>query len=285
MRVALLFSGGYDSSLAAIYIGKKEEALLFYFDLLGSISPLPYRISREISKILRKELPLYLVDFRKVVEEISSKVERKYRQVVLKRAMVKVANALAREVDADVLGTGEVIGQVSTQTLRSLRVIEEASGMPILRPIAGLDKEEIVNEIRRYGLFDLCSKVKEYCNIAGRKVVTWPDFKKVKREEAKIGDLLSKISWREYPEVKEEEIEFLDEIPEGAIIIDLSRGAIPGAISIEEFSPEDAKGRTVLIYCKSGGLSKEYARELRKLGIKAYPLNPKAIKKLRDRKR
>jgi thiamine biosynthesis protein ThiI len=86
-----------------------------------------------------------------------------YRVIFYRRAMLRIAEAIAKKVDAKALVTGESVGQVASQTLSNIRAIEEVTSIPILRPLAGDNKEEIINEARRIGTYEISIEPYEDC--------------------------------------------------------------------------------------------------------------------------
>jgi thiamine biosynthesis protein ThiI len=97
---------------------------------------------------------LVLVPFAAVQREIVAAAPRPLRVVLYRRFMMRIATALARQAGATALVTGESLGQVASQTLENLAVIENAAGMPVLRPLLGMDKNEIVEQARALGTFE-----------------------------------------------------------------------------------------------------------------------------------
>ncbi len=97
---------------------------------------------------------LMLVPFASAQREIVARAPRPLRVVLYRRVMVRIASVLARKTSAQVLVTGESLGQVASQTLENMMVIEQAAARPILRPLIGMDKNEIINEARRLGTFE-----------------------------------------------------------------------------------------------------------------------------------
>ena len=98
---------------------------------------------------------LILVPFAEIQREVVLTVPPPARVVVYRRLMVRIAEALARKHGAAALTTGESLGQVASQTLSNIARIDEAAGMPILRPLIGMDKLEITDQARRLGTFEI----------------------------------------------------------------------------------------------------------------------------------
>ena len=98
---------------------------------------------------------LILIPFAPIQQQIVAEVTAPYRVVLYRRCMVRIAEALARHVDAKALVTGESVGQVASQTLENLAAIDEVASLPILRPLIGMDKQEIVTQAIALGTYDI----------------------------------------------------------------------------------------------------------------------------------
>ncbi|MBN2369382.1 MAG: tRNA 4-thiouridine(8) synthase ThiI [Vicinamibacteria bacterium] len=157
-RVVCLLSGGIDSPVAAWRLMKRGCSVVFvHFHAF----PLVDRATIEKTRRLAQRLAyfqyrsrLLLVPFAPVQQQIVASCPSSLRVVLYRRFMVRIAEALARRLHSKALVTGESLGQVASQTLDNMAVIDDVSRMPILRPLVGMDKEEIVREARRIGTFD-----------------------------------------------------------------------------------------------------------------------------------
>jgi thiamine biosynthesis protein ThiI len=98
---------------------------------------------------------LFVVPFGEIQREIVLSVPGPARVVVYRRMMIRIAEALAGQVGALALVTGESLGQVASQTLENIARIDEAAGMPVFRPLIGTDKLEITSEAQRLGTFEI----------------------------------------------------------------------------------------------------------------------------------
>ena len=98
---------------------------------------------------------LKMVPFGELQRQIVLEVPAPLRVVIYRRMMLRIAERIARDTRARALVTGEVIGQVASQTLENLTVIASVAGMPILRPLIGMDKEEIIVEAQRLGTYEI----------------------------------------------------------------------------------------------------------------------------------
>jgi tRNA uracil 4-sulfurtransferase len=129
---------------------------------------------------------VHVVDLAPAVIALRARVESGIRQVVLKRAMYRAGTIVAQRLGADALVTGEALGQVSTQTVRNLAVAEEAAGLPVLRPLIGMDKEEILARAREIGTHDASVRVQEHCDIATGRVETAAPLRHVVRADGRL---------------------------------------------------------------------------------------------------
>jgi len=157
-RLVALLSGGIDSPVAAWRLMKRGCKVVFvHFHAF----PLLDRTTIEKARTLAGQLTrwqfhsrLLLVPFAPVQQAIVAHCPTPLRVVLYRRFMVRIAERLAARQRAKALVTGESLGQVASQTLDNMAVIDAAATMPILRPLVGMDKEEIVQEARRIGTFE-----------------------------------------------------------------------------------------------------------------------------------
>ena len=99
-------------------------------------------------------LAVFIIPFTEIQEEIRRKCPEDHFTLIMRRFMMRLADMLARELRCRALVTGENLGQVASQTMQALAVSEDVATMPVLRPLIGLDKEEIVKIARKIGTFD-----------------------------------------------------------------------------------------------------------------------------------
>ena len=293
-RAVSLVSGGFDSAVASWRMLRRGVSLEYVFCNLGG--EIHRRDVLRVLKILSDQWSygtrpkLHAVDFSPIVKELQAKTEARYWQVLLKRLMLRVGERVAREIRAQGIVTGESVGQVSSQTMQNLYVISEAVSLPIYRPLAGFTKEEIVAEARRIGTYDLSASVAEYCALVPRRPATKASLRAVREEEAKLDPsrLEEALEGREVFDLRAvdpatlsaPDIE-IEEIPEGAVVIDLrSPGAYrawhyPGAVHLDFFQALEEykrfpKDRTYVLYCELGLKSAHLAELMRKEGFRAY---------------
>src|ERR1043166_5134893 len=109
------------------------------------------------------ESRLYLIPFGEIQRQIVAAVNRPLRVVLYRRMMLRIAEAVAKKENAKALITGESLGQVASQTLENMSVIQQATVLPVLRPLVGMDKQEIIDQARRIGTFDISSIPDQDC--------------------------------------------------------------------------------------------------------------------------
>jgi len=154
-RVACLLSGGIDSPVAAYRMMRRGCSVLFvHFHSYPILSRASQEKVREIAGLLTRhqlQSRLALVPFGELQQQVLLGVAPELRVVIYRRAMLRIAERLARGWHARALVTGEVIGQVASQTLENLTTIASATRMEILRPLVGMDKDEITAHAARIG--------------------------------------------------------------------------------------------------------------------------------------
>jgi thiamine biosynthesis protein ThiI len=158
-RVACLLSGGIDSPVAAWRLMRRGCRVLFvHFHSYPILSHASQEKARELVRLLSEyqyRSKLFLVPFGEVQQQVVLAVAPPLRVVVYRRLMLRIAESIARAERAQALVTGEVVGQVASQTLENLSTIGRAASMPVLRPLVGMDKEEIMAEAQRLGTFPI----------------------------------------------------------------------------------------------------------------------------------
>lgn len=165
----LLMSGGIDSPVAgflAIKKGVEVTALHFASPPHTSIMSLQkvIELTEEISKfMLDEKLKLIVFPFTKIQEAINQTVDANYNITIMRRVMYKVATMIAARENIDTLITGESIGQVASQTLESLKVINEVTNLPVIRPLITYDKNEVIKLSRVIKTYDISIRPYEDC--------------------------------------------------------------------------------------------------------------------------
>jgi thiamine biosynthesis protein ThiI len=158
-KVACLLSGGIDSPVAAWRMMKRGcSALLVHFHSYPFLSRASQEKVRELAQVLttyQLHSRLFLVAFGEIQRQVVLTVPAPLRVVIYRRLMMRIADRIARTHGARALVSGEVIGQVASQTLENMSIIASATDLPILRPLVGMDKEEIVAEAIRLGTYEI----------------------------------------------------------------------------------------------------------------------------------
>jgi tRNA uracil 4-sulfurtransferase len=158
-RVACLLSGGIDSPVAAYRLMRRGCSVLFiHFHSYPILSHASQDKVREIAALLTEHQlrsRLILVPFGDVQQQVVLAIRPELRVVMYRRLMMRIAERLARRWHARALVTGEVIGQVASQTLENLTTIAGATTMQVLRPLVGMDKDEITAEAARLGTYPI----------------------------------------------------------------------------------------------------------------------------------
>ncbi len=173
--VLVLLSGGFDSAVAAWRLLRRGVPVHFvHAELACSQTDSALAVARELT---RRWAPgtdptVWVMDFRAVRERLLEGVDPRYRQVRLKELMLAGADRIAAQEGLAALATGEALGQVSTQTLGNLALIDRAAELPVLRPLAGDDKDDIVDLARRIGTYELSARSREVCDLSDGPVVT-----------------------------------------------------------------------------------------------------------------
>jgi thiamine biosynthesis protein ThiI len=289
-RAVALFSGGFDSPVAAWMAMRRGTAVeLVVCDIGGCAqTDAALEVARRLVTMWASgiEPTAHVVDLVPVIAALSERVEPRIRQVLLKRAMYRAATLVARETGAEAIVTGESLGQVSTQTLRNLAVAEEAAGILVLRPLIGMDKEEIIGRAQRIGTHDASLRVREYCAIAPGRVETAARLKEILTAEGQVDEsyiaaavrnrrVVDLLGWQ--PERLEHVVE---DVPEGAVIVDVrepGEGATVGETrkpfsDLDRWIDELDRDATYLFVCTVGARSEVAAGEARARGFDAYSL-------------
>jgi len=158
-KVLSLISGGLDSPVAAIQILRRGSPCSFIHfygtpfvgeDVLVKIEDLV----RLVNRYQPDPQPLYIIPFGKIQERIALVTNPKMRTVLYRRMMIRISCAVAKRIKAQALITGESLGQVASQTLENLSTINAVADLPILRPLIGYDKDQIIEEAQKRGTYE-----------------------------------------------------------------------------------------------------------------------------------
>ena len=187
-----LLSGGIDSPVSSYMIAKRGVRLVpvHFFSF-----PYTSELAKEKVLSLAKELTAYtgrmtlqIVPFTHIQEEIRRACPEEYFTLIMRRFMMRIAEAIARKANAGALVTGESLGQVASQTMLALGVTEDVTSLPVLRPLIGMDKVEIIRMSREIGVFDTSILPYEDCCtvFTPRHPATRPRLEDVRQAEAAL---------------------------------------------------------------------------------------------------
>lgn len=295
-RAVALISGGFDSAVAAWMMLRRGVELDYVFCNLGGEAY--KRMVAEVGKILADRWSygtrpvLHVLDFEPVVTDLKRAVRPLFHQIVLKRQMYRAANLVGAEIGAEAVITGESVGQVSSQTLANLRAIDRGSELPVLRPLVGMDKEDIISRARQIGTYSLSARVREYCALGTGRPATAAATETVVAEDARLdlSALRAVAEARErmdlrglaLPDLAGEAV-FTSRIPPHAVVVDIrehrafQRWHWPGAIhrDAEELARECLSldpAVPYVLYCAQGLHSARIAERMQAAGYEAYSL-------------
>jgi thiamine biosynthesis protein ThiI len=306
--VALL-SGGFDSAVAAWMMLKRGIALDYVFCNLAAGAY--ERAVLSVAKLVADEWSygtrprIHVIDFEQPVRHLKERVRESFWQVILKRLMYRAGESVNREVGGHAIVTGESVGQVSSQTLANIAAIDRAVEAPVLRPLVGYDKDDIVKLSRRIGTYPLSEKVREYCAITEGRPVTEAEPKAVVAQEAllDLSILEAAVAERRVLDLRDLDASelvmpylYTSEIPPDAVVID-ARSSVqfepwhyPGAARRDFWQllrdPESLdRDRTYVLYCDLGLKTAQLAEKLQRLGYEAYSFKggTRALKEYADR--
>ena len=162
-----LISSGIDSPVASFEMIKRGVNLNFiHFHSAPAVNRQSIENVKKLINLLLKyqlECKLYIVPLLDVQQKIMQEVKDKFWVIFFRRSMMKIANKIALSNKGAALVTGDAVGQVASQTLSNIRAISEASTLPILRPLSGMNKEDIINRAREIGTYDISIEPYQDC--------------------------------------------------------------------------------------------------------------------------
>ena len=166
-RVVALISGGIDSPVGAYRMMQRGCRLIFvhfhstpYLDQTSQ-----QKVRQLVTELTRCQFRsrLYLIPFGEIQRQIVAAVARPLRVILYRRMMLRIAEQVARREKCKALVTGESLAQVASQTLDNIAVIQQAAELPVLRPLVGMDKQEIIDQARRIGTYQISSIPDQDC--------------------------------------------------------------------------------------------------------------------------
>ncbi len=191
-RAVTLLSGGIDSPVSTYMMAKRGLQLIpVHFFSSPYTSELAKQKVVDLAKILTPycgRLTLEVVPFTKIQMEIREKCPEEFFTIIMRRFMMRISEKIALWNGAGALVTGESLGQVASQTMEAMGVTEACIDLPILKPLVGMDKEEIITISRRIGCFDTSILPYEDCCtvFTPRHPRTKPKLAEIEEAEAKL---------------------------------------------------------------------------------------------------
>jgi tRNA uracil 4-sulfurtransferase len=295
-RAIALFSGGFDSPVAAWRVMRRGTQLDLVICDLGGCGQIDQALAVAKHLALRwtpgLEPRFWVVDLAPVVLSLTQRANPRLRQILLRRAMYRAGSALAEELGACALVTGESLGQVSTQTLGNIRACEQAATVPVLRPLIGMGKDEIIAQARQIDTYDVSAKVQEHCSISPGRVETWASPERIDAAEQQADAEPLTEEWIRGAVARRRAVDLrqwtpgalpdlvVTSVPAGAVVLDVrepEEGPLAGdrrlpfsraAELLDTLDP----GQSYLLVCASGQRSYTLARELARRGVTAWSL-------------
>jgi thiamine biosynthesis protein ThiI len=287
-EILSLMSGGFDSTVASYLAIKRGVKTHFVFFNLGGTA----------HELGVKQVAIYLwnrfesshrikfvtVPFEGVVAELFNSVHESYMGVMLKRLMLLAAQEVAKQLHIDALLTGESVAQVSSQTLKNLAVIDQACQMLVLRPLAMMNKPDIIQLAESIGTRQFAEAMPEYCGVISKNPVTHASFDRTRREqgvfnEAVLAQALAAMRIENVDElvaqiVAAPAVEIVRQPRADDVVVDIRPQAeqiqspLPGAVCVPFHQLSQAvKGwsadQRYLLYCQKGVMSQLHAQYLR----------------------
>lgn len=256
--VLSLMSGGFDSGVASYQMIKKGARTHFcFFNLGGSahevgVKQVSYYLWNKYGASHR--IKFFAVDFEPVVAEILEKIENGQMGVILKRMMMRAASKVAERMGIQSLVTGESLGQVSSQTLTNLNVIDRVTETLILRPLVAHDKQDIIDIAREIGTEDFAKTIPEYCGVISKKPTVKAVLKKIEAEEENF------------------DFGILDQVVENARVFDIRDIGNETAAEVQEVEEVAEIGsNTVIVDIRSPEEEDENPLELENVTVKHIP--------------
>lgn len=192
-KVLSLISGWFDSWVSTFLSMKRWCEVDFLFFNLGwyahelGVKQVSYYLWKNFSKNYSSNF--ITINFEEIIKELLTKIDHKYRWIILKRIMLKCASAVWQKSHF-ALVKWDSLWQVSSQTLVNMSVVDSSSSMLVLRPLITYDKQEIVDISKKIWTFDYACNMPEYCWVISDKPATKSDEDTILKEEEKLWDLL-----------------------------------------------------------------------------------------------
>lgn len=234
--VLSLISGGFDSGVSSYMLLRRGCRVHYCFFNLGGaaheigVKQMAYHIWHRYGS--SHKVRFVAVNFEKIVAEILEKIDNGQMGVVLKRMMVRAASKVAERFQIQAIVTGEALGQVSSQTLTNLRLIDEVADCLVLRPLISHDKEQIIAMAKQIGTDDIAKSMPEFCGVISKNPTVKAIKVKIEEEESLFDfSLLEDAVWNaQYLDIRQiaeqterevPEVEMVSVLQQNDVIIDI----------------------------------------------------------------
>lgn len=295
--VLSLISGGFDSGVSSYMLLRRGCRVHYCFFNLGGaaheigVKQMAYHIWHRYGS--SHKVRFVAVNFEKIVAEILEKIDNGQMGVVLKRMMVRAASKVAERFQIQAIVTGEALGQVSSQTLTNLRLIDEAADCLVLRPLISHDKEQIIAMAKEIGTDDIAKSMPEFCGVISKNPTVKAIKAKIEEEESHFDfSLLEDAVWNaQYLDIRQiaeqterevPEVEMVSVLQQNDVIIDIRSPEetdekplelqnqtilqIPFYKLSSQFAELD-QSRNYLLFCERGVMSRLQALYLKDQGF------------------
>nr|BET44607.1 MAG: tRNA 4-thiouridine(8) synthase ThiI [Candidatus Aschnera chinzeii] len=189
-NVLSLISGGFDSTVSSYMLLRRGCRVHYCFFNFGDINH-EINVKQIVYYLWHRfgsshTVKFFSINFVPVITELFRTINKSYINIILKRIMIRIASKIAVNYKIQALATGDSIGQVASQTLINLSLIDNITDHLILRPLISYDKENIINIARDIGTADISSKIPELCGMSLKKPITAAKIMDVEYQEAKF---------------------------------------------------------------------------------------------------
>jgi len=282
-----LMSGGFDSTVASYLMMRRGIKTNFVFFNLGGVAheigvkQVAYYLWQKFGSSHR--ITLTSVPFEEVVTEIFKSTHETYMGVTLKRLMLMASEKIANDMKIEAIVTGEAIGQVSSQTLRNLALIDQATSKLVLRPLCSMNKPEIMQTAQDIGTKHFAEAMPEYCGVISKNPVTHGSYERMEKEAARfdysvLEDAIKNAKVVNVDEIDKDiqeigQLEVVDTVNENCVVVDIrqSEDCIKADCETRKIPFYRLKseiknlpeGKDILLYCEKGILSQLHGQFLR----------------------
>ena len=292
-----MISGGFDSGVSSYMLIRRGSRVHYCFFNLGGaaheigVKQMAYHIWQRYSA--SHKVRFIAINFEGVVGEILEKVDNGQMGVVLKRMMVRAASKVAQRFNIEAIVTGEALGQVSSQTLTNLRLIDEAADALVLRPLITHDKEQIIAMAKEIGTDDIAKSMPEFCGVISKNPTIKAVREKILEEEGHFNfeileSAVQNAKYLDIRQIAEEtekevvEVEAISVLGENEVILDIRSPEetdenpfesdtheviqMPFYKLSSQFGSLD-QSKNYVLYCERGVMSKLQALYLKENGF------------------